>query len=220
MNKLNIAAYMLLLWAVLSLTGCGKNDPMYLSAKTQEEDTASSGNLDKDFDGTTATAIDDSAADVDDAEKQSCFVYVCGAVENPGVYELPEGSRIYEAIMLAGGLHKDASVKGINQAQRIEDGDMIEILTEDEQKELEESGGSISGQDADTGQAHDGLIDINTASLAQLMTLNGIGESKAANIIAYRESNGKFQSIEEIKNVNGIGEGVYANIQDKITVTR
>ncbi len=164
----------------------------------------------------------------------TCFVFVCGAVKHPGVFELPQGSRVYEAIALAGGMRKDAYEKGVNQAGVIQDGDMIEVLTLDEYKEL----GAITG-DGKSGSAAEnsgmqqgpaqiqgnasqpgGRVDINTADAAQLMALNGIGEAKAAAILAYRDENGGFSSIEEIKNVSGIGEGLYARIKDKITVAR
>ncbi len=187
MNKLKITAYMFLLWAAFSLGGCLEKDQIYLDAKVQE------------------TSTDTGADEADHAkkDKETYFVYVCGAVKHPGVYALPAGSRIYEAIHLAGGLHKHASVKGLNQAKPVADGDMIEILTEAERKELEESNTADKKQGLTEHaqgmtNAADGLIDINTASAAQLMSLNGIGETKAANIIAYRESIGKFTAIEEL----------------------
>lgn len=211
MNKFQFTAYMFLVWAAFSFSGCAKDTQMYLEAKAQEPTV----------DLETERAAIDTEADSDphknaDKADETCFVYVCGAVKKPGVYELPSGSRIYEAINQAGGLKKNASVKGMNQAQILSDGDMVEILTVEEKNELEQ-GGSTS---AATGGVPDGRININTASAAELMTLNGIGEAKAANIIAYRESNGKFASTEELMNVSGIGKGVYANIQDKITVTQ
>lgn len=201
-----------IVWAAFSFSGCAKEDQqMYLEAKEQEP------------------AADPEMGDADagsepkkEANQDTCFVYVCGAVRKPGVYELPAGSRIYEAIKLAGGLKKNASVKGINQAQPLSDGDMVEILTVREKKELEQDdkdGPAGNGPEA-SGDAAGGRVNINTASAAELMTLNGIGEAKAANIIAYRESNGNFASTEELMNVSGIGEGVYANIQDKITVVQ
>lgn len=226
MNKFNKTAYMFFIWAVFMCCGCGREDTrMYLEAKTQE--TTVSEQL-------SGTSADDAARDSDqDAdlkeEAATCFVYVCGAVRHPGVYELPQGSRVYEALALAGGLRKDAYEKNLNQAQQIADGQMIEVLTVEE---FEEGRQQNMTQQADRQQtdpqqtdlqqtdAHDGRIDLNTATMEQLMTLSGIGEAKAANIIAYRESCGGFSAPEEIMNVSGIGEGVYARIQDKITVIR
>ena len=137
------------------------------------------------------------------------------------MFELPLGSRVYEALARAGGLRKDAYEKDINQAEQIEDGQMIEVLTRkeyiesQEQKRTDEKG---MDPDQKLDQRPDGRIDLNTATKEQLMTLSGIGEAKAANIIAYRESCGGFSTPDEIMNVSGIGEGVYARIQDKITV--
>ena len=215
MNKLNKTAYMFIIWAAFSLLGCaGKgSSQMYLEAKTQDSQ-------DVQEPGAEITA---SGADAEGQQPQStadvktCFVYVCGAVKHPGVFELPEGSRVYEALALAGGLRKDAYGKDINQAAQIEDGAMIEVLTIKEHKELEQQ--PQSTKETGKGQQDD-RIDINTASKEQLMTLSGIGEAKAANIISYRESNGGFSAPEELMQVNGIGEGVYARIQDKIKVIR
>ncbi len=157
--------------------------------------------------------------------QENCFVYICGAVKKPGVFEVPAGSRIYEVIMLAGGLKKNASVRGLNQAQQVADGDMIEVLTKKEQRTAQKDDKGLAGQSvletdgtlqADVGAV--GRVNLNTASAAELMTLNGIGEAKAANIIAYRQETGGFSSTQEIMNVNGIGEGVYAQIKDTITV--
>lgn len=227
MNKIKQTAYMFLLWAMLGSSGCSGKNQMYLEAKPQDTKTGQDIQLDTYTDAQQGAgsdaALDENAASTgeraeEDAENEtdkSCFVYVCGAVNNPGVYELPAGSRIYEAIALAGGLRKDASPRGINQAQPVLDGDMVEVLTVKEQKELEQEQAPAAEQ---TG-TEDGRININTASAAELMSLNGIGEAKAANIIAYREEHGKFLAVEELMNVDGIGEGVYAKVQDKITVT-
>ncbi|MDE7311734.1 MAG: helix-hairpin-helix domain-containing protein [Eubacterium sp.] len=231
MNKLNKAAYMFFIWAVLSLCGCNaKGDTqMYLEAKVQdtqekEPDAGNDSDTGADMDAEVGNDSDTGA----DTQADVCFVYVCGAVEHPGVFELPRGSRVYEAVALAGGLCKNAYAKGLNQAKQIEDGEMIEVLTKKEYKELagkQDAGGAGSaGEDAMQAQSGgldaDGRIDLNTATAQELMELSGIGEAKAANIIAYRESSGGFQSTEEIKNVSGIGEGVYARIQDKIKVIR
>lgn len=245
MNKLKKTAYMFFIWAIFGLCGCAAkgNTQMYLEAKAQDAqeesvDSENSAGSISDKDKNTDTEME-SNTDLDanadpGSEPESCFVYVCGAVKHPGVFELPEGSRVYEAVALAGGLRKNAYTKGFNQAKQIEDGEMIEVLTVEEQKEAEReqdggaAQGTAGGKGADKGGAGaegfgkdaDGRIDLNTATAQELMTLSGIGEAKAANIIAYRESSGGFQSIEEIKNVSGIGEGVYARIQDKIIVIR
>lgn len=224
MNKLNKTAYMLLLWAVVCLTGCSGrgSEKMYLEAKVQEDQESQEDPQDQEIQkNRTAgqTLADDNETGTQDTDSVTCFVYVCGAVKHPGVFELPKGSRIYEAIALAGGLRKDAYTKGINQAQQIQDGDMIEVLTIKEHRELEKEA-VIPDDQKQQDQDGDGLVDINTASLEQLMTLNGIGEAKAGNIIAYREENGGFPAPEDIMNVDGIGEGVYAKIKDKIKVIR
>lgn len=135
-------------------------------------------------------------------------VFVCGAVKTPGVYELPAGSRVYEAVALAGGMTDDAALSAVNQAEPLTDGQMIEIPTEEEH-EL---------RAAAEEEHQDGLVNINTADLEELKTLSGIGDSKARNIIAYREKNGAFKAVEDIKNVDGIGEGVFAKLEDCIKV--
>ena len=214
MNKLNKAAYMFFILAAFSFCGCaGKgSSQMYLEAKTQE-----SQNVQESESGLKTTSVEDDEGQKKQSttEEKTCFVYVCGAVKHPGVFELPEGSRVYEALALAGGLRKDAYDKDINQAAQIEDGAMIEVLTIKEHKELAQQ--PQDTKETEKGQQDD-RIDINTASMKQLMTLSGIGEAKAANIISYRESSGRFSAPEELMNVNGIGEGVYARIQDKIKV--
>lgn len=229
MNKLNITAYMLFIVTVVTLCGCaGKNNTqMYLEAKVQDgqaqksEANAAPGESSvenvqnrKSLDSEQGTAERQDTLAEQEAVSATCFVYVCGAVKHPGVFELPKGSRVYEAIALAGGLCEDAYRKGINQAQKIEDGDMIEVLTVEEQQESEKTASPVSAEE----QSTDGLVNLNTATKEQLMSLNGIGEAKAANIIAYRESNGRFSAIEEIMNVNGIGQGVYAKVKDHIKI--
>ena len=136
------------------------------------------------------------------------YVHICGEVNHPGVYELPEGSRIFEAVEAAGGFTEEAAQASLNLAQMISDEAQIVILT---QKEAEEKVRLEREQAA-------GIVNINTASKEQLMTLTGIGESRAEDIIRYRKESGGFQSIEEIKNVPGIKESAYLKIKDSITV--
>ena len=135
-------------------------------------------------------------------------VFVCGAVKAPGVYELPAGSRVYEAIALAGGTTDEAAQTAVNQAELLCDGQMIEIPTREEQ---------MAKAAAEEARA-DGLVNINSADLEELKTLPGIGDSKARSIIAYRAENGAFENPEDIKNVDGIGEGVFAKLDGCIKV--
>lgn len=143
------------------------------------------------------------------------YVYVCGAVENPGVYEIPEGSRLFELIDSAGGMLENADVTSQNLARVVQDGEQIQILTKEETKELKASGVSVVTGNAAKKQ---NLVNINTASVQELTTLTGIGESRALAIIAYREENGLFQNIDGIKKVAGIKEGLFEKIKNQITV--
>lgn len=157
---------------------------------------------------------DPSAADPEpDAEKdtQLICVHVCGAVQNPGVYYLDPGSRVHQAVEMAGGLLNEAADSFINLAGPVSDGEQIYIPTRQEA----ESMSSASGKEEETS---DGLVNINTAGIAELTTLTGIGESKAEAIIAYRENVAPFSEISDIVNVSGIGESVFEKIKDSIKV--
>lgn len=147
---------------------------------------------------------------------ETLYVYVCGEVVTPGVYALAQGARIYEAVTLAGGLTEDADAAVINQAETVTDGMMIRIPAVGSET-------AVTAAAAATGQvtASDGTtrIDINTADAAALMTLPGIGESKAAAIIAWRQENGGFTATEDLKNVSGIGDSTYERLSSLITVT-
>ena len=159
----------------------------------------------------TETFSDTQVEEEEMEQEELCYVYVCGAVARPGVYALPQGSRIYEAIGQAGGLTEDADETIVNQAEPVTDGMMIRIYTE---TETDEAGGVI----ADESKAADGKVNINTASATELMTLPGIGASKAEAIINYREENGGFSKIEDLMNIPGIKEGVFQQMKEKIKV--
>ncbi|MDO5703271.1 MAG: ComEA family DNA-binding protein, partial [Lachnospiraceae bacterium] len=128
-------------------------------------------------------------------EEKSIFVYVCGAVRNSGVYELPAGARVFEAIEAAGGLTGDADEAAINQAEILTDGQQVTALYEGE---AEAQGRSARGETGGPSGGTGGLININTAGRDELMRLSGIGEVRAADIIAYRDVNGPFGAIEDI----------------------
>ena len=139
------------------------------------------------------------------------YVYVNGAVNNGGLYILPKGSRLYEAIEVAGGMTAEADPYYHNQARLLEDGEQIIIWTTEQTSHMDENANRNPVTDS-------GLVNINTANVEQLMQLSGIGETRAEAIVTYRETCGRFASIEDIQNVSGIKERLYEKIKDKITV--
>lgn len=165
------------------------------------------------------------------SDTQTMYIYVCGAVARPGVYELEPGSRLYEAVELAGGLTEEADEACLNLARQISDGEQVIIWTKEEIAALEKAGKYTPGQSGTetAGVINDAMntvsesqasdrVNINTATMEELTSVPGIGESRAQAIIAYREANGGFQCIEDIKKVDGIKEGLFSKIRDKITV--
>ncbi|MCC8060418.1 MAG: helix-hairpin-helix domain-containing protein [Clostridiales bacterium] len=148
-----------------------------------------------------------------ETKPRSCFVYVCGEVVSPGVYELSEGRRVYEAVALAGGFTEAAADTWLNLAEPVTDGMKVLVPDEETAQTLTAAGGS-----PDSGESGSALVNINTATKEELMTLSGIGESRAADIVRVREQKGGFSSIEEIMEVPGIKEAAFAKICDDITV--
>lgn len=142
------------------------------------------------------------------------MVDIKGAVSNPGVYKMEDGQRIIELIEKAGGLLEDAESKAINFAQKVEDQMVVYIP-----KVGEEDIKIIESPVNETTTSTDTKININEADASLLMTLNGIGSSKAENILQYREEKGYFKTIEEIKNVSGIGEATFNQLKESITVS-
>ena len=158
-----------------------------------------------------AVELDQNETDTDENNESTedtghIFVYVCGAVNREGVYELPGGSRVYEAIAMAGGFREDADTRNVNQAEVLEDEERIYVPVIGEELQI--------GSDSDK----DGKININKATKEELMTLPGVGESRAESIIQYRNDVGSFQSIEDIMQVSGIKEGLFEKIKDLITI--
>lgn len=159
------------------------------------------------------TQSDDKDTDkkAESSKISSIHVHVCGAVKKPGVYELSVDARICDAISAAGGLKKKAADSDINQAQLLSDGEQVCIpyKTAKNQDTITETSSDTTKQSK---------INLNTATSEELQTLPGIGVSKADSILQYRQENGKFSSIEEIKNITGIKDGVYSKIEAYITV--
>lgn len=139
------------------------------------------------------------------------YVDIGGQVKNPGVYTVKEGTRVFEVIEKAGGLTEDASIEQINQAEAVTDGQKIVIpSSEDVQQSLMPQ--TASGKDSS------GLVNINSADSQTLQEIPGVGPATAEKIIAYRTENGRFSSIEDLKNVSGIGDKTFEKMKDKITV--
>ena len=144
------------------------------------------------------------------------MVHITGQVKDQGVVLLDEGSRIVDAIEAAGGETDDADLAKLNLAYVLNDGEKIYVPSKSEQNQEIEYVTTASG--GDSMSSNSSIININTAGQTELMELPGIGESIANKIIAYREENGKFKTIEDIKNVPGIGDSKFANIKDMIKV--
>lgn len=162
--------------------------------------------------------------------KEKQFVDIKGSVKKPGVYQFEENDRVIDAINLAGGLTKNANTDNINLSEKLKSEMVIYVYSDSEIKKgnnkltcnticepkVIEVNNCIEITTNKTNE--NDKININTASLEELQSLTGIGESKAKNIIEYRTSNGIFNSIEEIKNISGIGEALFEKIKDKITI--
>lgn len=172
-------------------------------------------------------------SDASSEEAKTLVVHICGAVSAPGVYELPAGSRIIDAVEAGGGFLPEADEACCNLAEEIVDGCQIYIMTKTEScadGQTEKKAGIQTSPDSDMQTTdrnvrsnsatalENGLVNINTADVAALMTLPGIGESRAKAIISYREQHGAFAQIEDIMKISGIKQAAFSKIKDKITV--
>ena len=149
-----------------------------------------------------------------ETENSVFFVYVCGAVNRPGVYELEAGSRVYTAIQAAGGMTEEADQNYLNQAESLKDGQQVYVPSKGE---AETDADSWKGERV-MREKDNGKVNLNTAGKEELMTLTGIGEAKAESIIRYREENGGFQTPEDLMKIEGIKTGVFDKIKEQITV--
>lgn len=227
--SIKCAGFLLCIAVLFVCASCGENVVLY---DTETTECATIENDD---------TLSEDAVETEKAEKQQeiyvtgtdneeavLVVHLCGAVNNPGVYELSVDSRVIDGIIKAGGFREDACEDALNLAMTVSDGSKIYVPTVEEAKENATAGngdGSIyievgdSSADESGGDGNkSGLININTAGPDKLVTLPGIGESRAASIIAYREEHGAFKKIEDIMQVSGIKEGAFAKIRDYITV--
>ena len=144
----------------------------------------------------------------------SVWVYVVGAVKRPGVYQLSAGALVTEAITAAGGFSEDADPTAINLVSVLRENTMIKVPVQgDDMADC-----LTTDSTSDNGPAAAGKININTASVEELCTLPGIGESTAKKIIRYREDNGPFEKTEDLMNVPGIKEAKFASVKEDICV--
>lgn len=178
---------------------------------------------------------------IEEEIEKKLSIDIKGAVKKPGVYELKDGSVVKDVIDISGGLLESANTEYINLSKKIVDEMVIIIYTNEEIHEMTEGNTSVKIVDKEcicpkiennacidnnkytnisngTNQSTSNKISLNNASKEELMTLNGIGESKANAIIEYRNSNGLFKQIEDITNVKGIGNSVYEKIKDRLTL--
>jgi competence protein ComEA len=210
----------------LDVTDNQKDDRNSQKPGTEDSDSMDSGSTD-DSEGNDTGNTGVSNAEM---QQERIYVDVCGAVANPGVFELAAGSRVFQAIEAAGGYLPEAVENCVNRAGVLTDGQQLYILTREEMEQqgmsqaelanasnVSGSGNSRNTEAVSSGQ-QDNRININTADEAQLTTLTGIGATRAQAIIAYREENGPFAVIEDIMNVQGIKEGTFAKIKDEIVV--
>ncbi|WP_022777039.1 helix-hairpin-helix domain-containing protein [Butyrivibrio sp. AE3009] len=225
--------FLLILVSLLCLTGCER-----ASSEVVLRDV--SGLESSEIDVTTVEKSDASSCYTADASEASdaqvsittIVVYVCGAVRAPGVYELTEGARINDAVMAAGGFSEEADTDYVNLAAALKDGMKLRIPTMAETAAGSDTEAAMQTQNGTMPESYDTpvdssgdlcdgdseLVNINTASKEQLMTLPGIGEKVATRIIEYRDKNGNFRKKEDIMKISGIKDKLFSKISDKITV--
>ena len=208
MNKLNqkpiiIGAIVLIIMLVVILVYIGMQTKQYTNYEELE-----------------ISSEESEAKEEEQAVVEKIKVHIAGSVVTEGIVELEDGARIADAIQSAGGTTADANMQKINLAYKLQDGQKIYIpnINEDETAIIE-NGGIIENSEASGSELnHTGKININTATQTELELVTGVGPSTATKIIEYRTENGKFQTIEDIKNVPGIGDSKYESMKEQITV--
>ena len=153
--------------------------------------------------------------DQGDKSEEMVTVDVKGAVKKPGVYQLKSSSRVHDALLKAGGMTDEADLKSINQAQKLVDEAVVYVAKVGENVVDVTTNTNASTA---TSQAKSGLVNLNPATEADFQTISGIGQKRAQDIIAYREANGKFKSVDDLKNVTGIGAKTLEKLKEYVTV--
>ncbi|MCM1157109.1 MAG: ComEA family DNA-binding protein [Bacteroidales bacterium] len=181
---------------LLLLAGCGQQTEMWKTAEEREADNTAAVQPGTEEEG-----------GIKENRDTEIYVYVCGYVKNPGVYRLPQDARICDALEQAGGVLAEGNPEGLNQAERVTDGQTVYVSSAEREEE-----------DMQQALETDGRVNINLAGVEELMTLPGIGEAKALTILEYRTEHGSFNAIEDLMTIPGIKEGVFNKIRDRIKV--
>ena len=211
---------LILLGTLLALSGCNKGGSSDQLLEVEWDA------LEEDGEGESNEVHQGEGMELEEQIDHSpVFVHVAGAVNRPGVVELTGNKRVFEAIDLAGGLREDAAVSYINLARMVEDGERVYVPNLEEIAQLNDGRLDIhlllekvaSGENNSSIESS-GKVNINRAGLDELMTLSGIGPSKARSIMDYREQHGGFNAIEELMNVSGIGTSTFEKIKEFVTL--
>ncbi len=193
-----------------------KNDTedIFIEEETGRENSQEEYSINK-----SKTKDADSKAVVATLKDKIIVVEIKGEVKKPDVYELDENSIVKDLIDKAGGLTENADLTNINRAKKLQSHELIYIGNKND-AQLNKGNPSIAelGNSSAVKGSSNGIVNINTADTEELKTLNGIGDAKAKNIIDYREQNGGFKSIEDLKNVTGIGDKMFEKIREQVTV--
>ncbi|HEM4424105.1 TPA: helix-hairpin-helix domain-containing protein [Streptococcus suis] len=197
------AAAGLLLTTFLIFSQPAKSDQTGLTDFPQLEQTSSS-----------SESVEETSTEAS-KESSQLVVDVKGAVAKPGLYTLEEGSRVNDAVKAAGGLTSQADPKSINLAQKLSDEAVVYVANKDENISIV---ASTTASSAISPEGNESKVSLNTATEADLQTISGIGAKRAADIIAYREANGGFKSVDDLNNVSGIGDKTMESIRPYVTV--
>ncbi|GAA0069898.1 hypothetical protein UT300003_14210 [Clostridium sardiniense] len=203
------------------------NDSIFVEEDINEEESESKSSKEKISSGNESKGENKESGEAIKLKDNKIAVDIKGEVRNQGVYYLDEGSIVEDLIKEAGGLTEKASLDLVNRAEKLTNNKCVVIPSKEESAEIKETKNdskeksipTVSGNGSlNSSNDSNGIININTADESDLVKINGIGPSKAKAIISYREENGNFKSIEDIKNVSGIGEGTFLKIKDSISV--
>lgn len=214
-DLLKKAVLPLLLAAALLLFFLGGGDDSVTISDESDDITVSEDGISSDIDVTDEGTLETATGSM------TIYVDIGGEVNSPGVYEVSEGTRLFQVIEKAGGLTEEADIDVINRAEAVYDGQKILIASYEETEgraKATNTDGSANNSASQTYSADDEKVNINTADSVTLQTIPGIGPSKADRIIEYRNSEGRFNKIEDIKNISGIGDKTFDSIKKYITV--